>query len=100
MCSVLLLIVVLCSILFILMKGLTMSQNVIRIDTELFNKAKTIAKVEHRSVPKQIEYWAKIGRIAIKNPDLSYEMIHDILLGLAEAENGETEDYSFGRFED
>ncbi|MBC8346258.1 MAG: hypothetical protein H8E56_08380 [Candidatus Marinimicrobia bacterium] len=77
-----------------------MSQNVIRIDSELFNTAKSIANVEHRSVPKQIEYWAKIGRIAIENPDLSYKMIHNILLGLSQAENGETEDYSFGQFED
>jgi hypothetical protein len=51
-------------------------------------------------VPKQIEYWAKIGRISIENPDLSYKMIHDILLGLSQAENGETEDYNFGSFED
>ncbi|MBC8467148.1 MAG: hypothetical protein H8D58_01000 [Candidatus Marinimicrobia bacterium] len=75
-----------------------MSQNVVRIDSKLFKNAKVAANVEHRSVPKQIEYWAKIGRIAIENPDLTFEMIRHILLGLSQAENGETEDYSFGPY--
>lgn len=93
-------IVSICSNLSILIKGLSMSQHVIRINSELFKTAKSTAEVEHRSVPKQIEYWAKIGRISIENPDLSYTMIHNILLGLSQAENGETEEYSFGSFED
>lgn len=73
-----------------------MSQNVIRINSELFNEAKNIANIENRSVPKQIEYWAKIGRIAIENPDLTFAMIHEILLGLSQTETSELEDYIFG----
>jgi hypothetical protein len=99
-CCIVLRIVTICSNLSISIKGLTMGQHAIRIDSELFKTAKSTADVEHRSVPKQIEYWAKIGRISIENPDLSYKMIHDILLGLSQAENGETEDYNFGSFED
>jgi hypothetical protein len=33
------------------------------------------AKVYNRSVEGQINYWAKIGKIAEENPDLSLEFI-------------------------
>ena len=33
------------------------------------------AKVDNRSVEGQINYWAKIGKIAEENPDLSFEFI-------------------------
>jgi len=40
-------------------------------------------------VAQQIEYDAKIGRIAIDNPDLSYAFIEKALLAKDEMENGE-----------
>ena len=33
-----------------------------KISDELVNDAKPYAAAEHRSVPKQIEYWARIGK--------------------------------------
>jgi len=33
-------------------------------------------------------YWARIGKIAEENPDLSYDFIKNILLGKIEAESG------------
>ncbi len=48
-----------------------------------------------RSGAGQIEHWAKIGRIAEENPDLSYEFIKDILLAKAEIDNGLVDDYEF-----
>jgi hypothetical protein len=36
--------------------------------------------VEHLSVPKQIEYWSKIGKIAQENPDLPFSLIREILI--------------------
>jgi len=41
------------------------------------------------SVPKQIEYWSRIGKIAEENPDLPYSMIRDILVADQEAVVGE-----------
>lgn len=67
---------------------------VISLDTDLINLAKTHAVLEHRSVPKQIEYWAKIGRIAEENPELSYEAIRGILLGMHDMKFGNVEEYT------
>ncbi len=36
--------------------------NPIRLDQELLQKAEIAGKLQHRTVPKQIEYWAEIGR--------------------------------------
>lgn len=52
----------------------------IRIDESVYNDAKKVAKAEHRSIPGQIEYWAKIGKCALDNPDLPAEFIRDILI--------------------
>ncbi len=51
----------------------------IRINEEVYNAAKQVAKAECRSIPYQIEYWATIGKCALDNPDLSIEFIRDIL---------------------
>ncbi|HOX77872.1 MAG TPA: ParD-like family protein [Bacteroidales bacterium] len=65
----------------------------VRISDDLINSARKISKVENRSLTGQIEYWAKIGRIAEANPDLSYKLIKDILTGMNEVESGEFSDY-------
>jgi len=41
------------------------------------------------SVPKQIEYWSRIGKIAEENPDLPFFMILEILIADQEAVVGE-----------
>ena len=58
----------------------------INLADDLVEKAKKYAKIYHRSPPKQIEYWAKIGKIAEENPDLPYEFIQDILLAMHDPE--------------
>ena len=67
-----------------------MSVNV-RLSENLVNLAKQHAQIQHRSVPKQIEYWSKIGRIAEENPDLPFAMIRDILISDQEGIIGEYE---------
>lgn len=52
----------------------------IRIDETIYNEAKKVAAAEFRSIPNQIEYWAKIGKCALDNPDLPIEFIKDVLL--------------------
>jgi hypothetical protein len=51
----------------------------VRLPNDLVEKAKRATIIYNRSVPKQIEYWAKIGRIAEENPDLSLTFIKGIL---------------------
>jgi hypothetical protein len=65
----------------------------VRISDELIKSARKVSQVENRSLTGQIEYWAKIGRIAEENPDMSYRLIKDILLGLKDIESGQFTEY-------
>lgn len=69
-----------------------MSVNV-KLSEGLVEQAKRYAIIEHRSVPKQIEYWSRVGKIAQENPDLPFSMIRDILIADLEEPSGE---YQFG----
>ena len=52
----------------------------IRIDEEIYAAAKKIAKAEFRSAPQQIEFWARVGKCALDNPDLPIEFVRDLLI--------------------
>jgi len=67
----------------------------IRISDDLINYAKMVSQVENRSLTGQIEYWAKIGRIAEENPDMTYLLIKEILRGQQEIESGKLSEYKF-----
>ena len=69
-----------------------MSINV-KLPEALVESAKRYGTVEHRSVPKQIEYWSQIDNIAAENPDLCFSVIRDILIADQEEHAGE---YQFG----
>lgn len=56
----------------------------IRIDQTLYDQARSEALGEHRTIAGQIEYWAKIGRAALDNPDLPVSFIAESLASLAE----------------
>nr|VFK46136.1 MAG: ParD-like antitoxin of type II toxin-antitoxin system [Candidatus Kentron sp. TC] len=56
----------------------------VQLPDELIAKAYRYGTVHHRSAPKQIEYWSRIGKIAEENPDLPYSFIKDILLARQE----------------
>ena len=65
----------------------------VKLSESLVNQARSHALVQHRSVPKQIEYWSQIGKIAEENPDLPFSVIRDILVAGQEEAVG---DYQFG----
>ncbi len=69
-----------------------MSVNV-KLSETLVENAKRYGAIEHRSVPKQIEYWSQIGKIAAENPDLPFSVIRDILFADQEEPVAE---YRFG----
>ena len=68
----------------------------IKISDDIAKEARITAKVTHRSMAGQVEYWAYIGKIAEDNPDLSFSVINDILLGREQLKEGLGIPYFFG----
>jgi hypothetical protein len=68
----------------------------VRISDELLSEAKKFSKIDHRSLTGQIEHWARIGKCAEENSDLTYDLIKEILIGIAELDQGEKSEYEFG----
>ena len=56
----------------------------IRINESLYSDAKSRAKAEFRTIPAQIEYWARVGRAALDNPDLPIDFVRDVLIAREE----------------
>ena len=67
----------------------------IRISEDLVGEAKKYSKIDHRSLTGQIEHWARVGKCAEENPDLTYDLIKEILIGIAELDQGERSEYKF-----
>ncbi|MBS0925727.1 ParD-like family protein [Providencia sp. JGM181] len=65
----------------------------VKLNDDFVSDAKIHAEAESRSVPKQIEHWAKIGRFVEENPDLPYSFIEEMLLAKAEVENNKVSRY-------
>lgn len=66
---------------------------VIKLSDAIIAEAKPYAIAMHRSVPKQIEYWARLGKAVEENPDLSLSMVMNLLLSLEEAKAGKFHEY-------
>lgn len=56
----------------------------IRIDQRLYDQARADAAAEHRTIAGQVEFWAKVGRAALDNPDLPVSFIAESLISMAE----------------
>lgn len=69
----------------------------VRISENLVYEAKKYSRIDHRSITGQIEHWARIGKCAEENPDLTYSLIKEIFQGMEELEQGERTEYKFGR---
>jgi hypothetical protein len=69
---------------------------IIELSNDFVNDAQIMATVMRRSLPTQIEYWAKLGRIAEENPDLPMSFVKDILVSLQQVESGDISEYQFG----
>ena len=59
----------------------------VRIDDDLYQLAKLEAKVEHRTIAGQIEFWAMFGKAALDNPDLSIEFVRDLIAAKGEGKS-------------
>ncbi len=56
----------------------------VRVSDDLYEAAKRASRIEFRSIPQQIEFWAKLGRAADDNPDLPVEFIREVLMSRQE----------------
>ena len=56
----------------------------VRIDDELYEQAKIASKGECRTIAGQLEFWAKVGRAALDNPDLPIDFIRELMVAKAE----------------
>ncbi len=68
----------------------------VRVSEKLVRDAKLYSNVDNRSITGQIEHWARIGKCAEENPELTYDLIKEILVGLEELEHREASEYKFG----
>jgi len=68
----------------------------LKLSNELVEDAKPHAAAEHRSVPKQIEYWARIGKAVLENPEMPLRLIQDTILSREEVKAGLATPYQFG----
>ncbi len=68
----------------------------IKLSDKLIADAKLYAKAQYRTPAKQIEHWARLGKIAEENPDLPLSFICEVMSSQKEAEQGQLEAYKFG----
>ena len=73
-----------------------MMSTAVRVSEKLVSEARFVCAVENRSITGQIEHWARIGKCAEENPELTYGLIKDILIGIEELEQGGASEYEFG----
>ncbi len=69
----------------------------ISISDELYTITKKSADSEHRTVPKQLEHWVKLARIAEtakNNPDMPIHFIEELLEVLDEEEKNGLKNYT------
>jgi hypothetical protein len=72
----------------------------VRIDDVLYQDAKRHARAESRTIAGQIEFWAKIGKAALDNPDLPIDFVRDLLIARAEGRDAATPFIPEGRRSD
>jgi hypothetical protein len=67
----------------------------VKINQDLYESARVVSKKEHRTITGQIEFWIKVGRTAIDNPDLPASFIAEVLTSLSKSTPVEQSQYRF-----
>lgn len=68
----------------------------LKLSDELVDLARPHATAQHRSIPKQVEHWARLVKAVEDNPELPVQFIKDTLLGIEEAKAGQVSAYKCG----
>ena len=69
----------------------------VNLSNELVERARVVAKAQHRSVAKQIEYWAELGQACLDNPDLPVDFVEGLLIAMKQ--KGELFEFKFEELE-
>ena len=56
----------------------------IKLSDKLIANAKLVANMQNRSVPEQIEHYFRIAQIAEQNPDLTFNLIQELLKAMSQ----------------
>jgi hypothetical protein len=56
----------------------------IRINDALYREARAHAHDEQRTIARQLEFWVRMGKAALDNPDLPTAFVKDLLISRAE----------------
>ena len=67
----------------------------VQLSELLIEQAEPYAQAMNRSVAEQIEYWARLGKVAEENPDLPIRMLQDMLVSMEEVKAGNLSTYQF-----
>lgn len=67
----------------------------LKLAADLVEDARIVGAALHRSPPRQIEHWARIGKALTENPDLTLQVIQDTMLSLEEMKAGRAVPYTF-----
>lgn len=59
----------------------------VRINDLLYREARAHAHAERRTIARQLEFWARMGKTALDNPDLPTEFVKDLLIARAEGKH-------------
>lgn len=68
----------------------------IKLPDFLVKDAKSCAQAMNRSIPEQIEYWARLGKAAEENPDLPVQLLRDVLASIEEVQERKLTPFKFG----
>ena len=63
----------------------------VKIDEQLFNSAELEGRANFRTAENQINFWAKVGKTALENPDLPVDFIAKVIV----AKNQPSEKFVF-----
>ena len=68
----------------------------IKLSDVLIKEAKPYAQAMNRSVSKQIEHWARLGKVVEENSDLPINILQDMLASIEEVKSNKLVEYKFG----
>jgi len=71
----------------------------VRIDDKLYQQAKSVSKGECRTIAGQLEFWAKLGKAALDNPDLPIEFVRELMIARKE-DRDQLSTFKPGQFRD
>ena len=68
----------------------------IKLSESLIQDAKSASRIAKRTLPNQIEHWARLGKACDENPDLPVHMLQDILASRVEMNLNKLSQFHFG----